>query len=81
MHDPAPREWVRLTQPIRTPVLRRGAVGVVRRVWVTWPRLYEVEFRNPGELFHVRTLIRAEHPEAIGGATSEAPGRMRGATP
>jgi hypothetical protein len=63
MTTPLLNNRVRLRTAVPTLWLQCGDEGVVRSVWSSSPRFYEVELEKPGESFAVRALIKGEQLE------------------
>lgn len=63
MRQPHVDDYVRLTQDIPELSLNRGEVGVVRSTWFAPSVAYEVEFRQIGNDYQTRALLREEQVE------------------
>lgn len=63
MRQPHVDDHVRLTQDIPELSLNRGEVGVVRSTWFAPSVAYEVEFRQIGNDYQTRALLREEQVE------------------
>jgi hypothetical protein len=68
MRRPTVDDHVRLTQDIPELSLCRGEVGVVRSTWFAPSVNYEVEFRQIGNDYQTRALLRAEQVEVEDGS-------------
>lgn len=73
MRSPTLRDRVRLIHAIPTLWLQCGEVGVVRSIWLSSPRFFEVEFRRSGESSAVHALVQAADLEVIKLRASSAP--------
>ena len=60
MRQPNVDDFVRLMQDIPELSLNRGEVGVVRSTWFAPSVAYEVEFRQVGNGYQTRALLREE---------------------
>ena len=65
-------DFVRLTQDVPDLFLNRGAVGVVRSVWMAPSVAFEVEFHKIGHDYQCRALLSAEQVEVADDAAEEA---------
>jgi hypothetical protein len=74
MRQPHVDDFVRLTQDIPELALNRGEVGVVRSTWFAPSVAYEVEFRQIGNDYQTRALLREEQVEVEHGELSGAAG-------
>jgi hypothetical protein len=72
MRQPHVDDTVRLTQDIPELSLNRGEVGVVRSTWFAPSVAYEVEFRQIGNDYQTRALLREEQVEVDQGQLAVA---------